>query len=323
MKCFPMVALLAAFGALVAPARADNFPARTISVIVPYAAGGAMDTVGRIVADQLQQKFGVSVIVDNRPGAGGLLGLTYVSKAQADGYTLMISSEVSQALSPALDPKFPLDSLNVFTPIALVGSFPQLLVTRSSLGAESVSQFIALAKSQPGKLNYGSNGVGLTQHVAMELLKKKSGIDLVHIPYRGAMGALTDLLAGRVDANMQSLPNMASQLGNPSLKILATLGAERDDRIPDVPTMIESGFPDFDFTSWTAVFGPQNMPADVVSKISLAVVEAVKLPAVRDRLRSVGFKAEGWDSVKLDSYQRTVAARWKRIAEETGIRIEQ
>jgi tripartite-type tricarboxylate transporter receptor subunit TctC len=308
--------------ATIGSALADNFPSRPITVIVPYAAGGAMDTVGRIVADQLQQKLGGATVVDNRPGAGGLIGMTYVSKAPADGYTLMISSEVGQAMLPALDPAFPLDSLNTFTPIALVGTFPQLLVTRTSLGVNSVAEFIARVKAAPGKLNYGSNGVGLTPHVSMELLKRNAGLDIVHIPYRGAMAALTDLIGGRVDANIQSLPNMASQLNNPSLKILAILSTERDSRIPDVPTMIENGFADFDFTSWTAVFGPPKMPDDIVTKISVALVEATKTPETGERLRNVGFKAEGWDAARLDAYQRTVAARWKVIARETGIRTQ-
>jgi tripartite-type tricarboxylate transporter receptor subunit TctC len=282
-----------------------------------------MDTVGRIVADQLHQRLGATTIVDNRPGAGGLLGMTYVAKASPDGYTLMISSEVGQAILPAIDPSFPLDSLNTFTPISLVGTFSQLLVTRRSLGVNSVAEFIARAKAAPGTLNYGSNSVGTTAHVGMELLKKKAGLDIVHVPYRGAMAALTDLIGGRVDANIQSIPNMTAQLDNPSLKILAILSPERDKRFPDIPTMIESGFPDFVFVSWTAVFGPPKMPPDVVANISSALSEAAKTAEVGERLRNVGFESAGWDAAKLDAFQRSVADRWKKISQETGIKMQQ
>ena len=321
MKC-PIVTALAAV-AFIGSAQAEDYPSRTISIVVPYAAGGAMDAVGRIVAEKLQQKLGVTTVVDNRVGGGGIPGMTYVSKSPPDGYTLMISSEVGQAIQPAMDPSFPLDSLNTFTPVALVGTFPQLLVTRRSLGVNSVAEFIARAKAVPGQLNYGSNGVGLTSHVAMEVLKKGAGLDIVHIPYRGAMAALTDLIGGRVDVNIQSLPNMTSQLDNPSLKVLAVLSEERDKRIPDAPTMIESGIPDFVFVSWTAVFAPPKTPPEIAAKISGAVIEAVNTTEIGERLKNVGFEPAGWDAARLDAFQRSVAERWKRIARETGIKLQQ
>ena len=311
------VALLAVIGS----ARADDFPSRTITIVVPYAAGGAMDAVGRVVSDSLHRKFNVASVVDNRVGGSGIIGMRYVAGAMPDGHTLMISSEVGQAIQPAIDPGFPFDSLNTFTPIALVGTFPHFLVARKGLGVNTVTEFVARAKANPGKLNFGSNGVGTIAHVGMEVLKKRAGLDIVNVPYRGAMAAMTDLIGGRVDANIQSLPNMTAQIDNPSLKILAILSPERDKRFPNVPTMVESGYPGFVFVSWTALFGPPKLPPDIVAKLSGAVGQAVKEPEVAQRLRNVGFDPVGWDAAKLDAFQRSVAATWKTIAKDTGIKM--
>jgi tripartite-type tricarboxylate transporter receptor subunit TctC len=320
---FRLIGLVIALAMSLGGAQADTFPSRTISVVVPYAAGGAMDAVGRIVADSLARKFGVSTVVDNRAGGSGLIGMHHVAGSAPDGYTLMISSEVGQAIQPAIDPAFPFDSLNTFTPIALVGTFPHFLVARKGLGVNTVAEYLAHAKANPGKLNFGSNGVGTIAHVGMELLKKNAGVDIVNVPYRGAMAALTDLIAGRVDANIQSLPNMTAHLENPSLKVLAVLNRERDKRFPAVPTMAESGYPDMIFISWTALFGPPKMSPELVTKISNAVTEAVKSPEVSDRLRGVGFEPVGLDAAQLDAFQRPIAESWKKIAQETGIRLGQ
>jgi tripartite-type tricarboxylate transporter receptor subunit TctC len=317
-----LIASAVALLAMIGSAHADTFPSRTISIVVPYAAGGAMDAVGRVVADSLGKTLGVTTVVDNRVGGAGVIGMRHVAGAPPDGYTLMISSEVGQAIQPAIDPTFPFDSLTTFTPVSLVGTFPHFLVARKSLGVNTVAELVAHAKANPGKLNFGNNGVGTIAHVGIELLMKKAGIDAVNIPFRGAMAALTDLIAGRVDANIQSLPNMTAQLENPSLKILAIFSPERDKRFPDVPTMAESGYPDATFVSWTAVYGPPRMSQDVVAKISKAISQGVKTPEVAQRLRSVGFDPVGLDAVELDTFQRKVAASWKQIAKDTGIKLQ-
>ena len=308
--------------ATVVLARAADSPSRPITVVVPYAAGGAMDAVGRIVAQSLQEKFAVPAIVDNRVGANGLIGMRYVAKAAPDGTTLMISSETGQAILPTIDPSFPLDTLNTFTPISLVGTFPHFLVARRSLGVKTVADFVARAKANPGKLNFGSNGVGTIAHVGMELLKTKAGVDIANIPYRGSPAALFDLMAGTVDANIQSLPVLAGQFDNPSLQILAILSDKRDPRFPDVPTMVESGFPDLVFVSWTAVFGPPAMPSGAVAALSNALSAAAKSSEVAEQLRNVGFEAVGSDAATLDVFQRSVAAKWKAIARETDITMK-
>jgi tripartite-type tricarboxylate transporter receptor subunit TctC len=302
---------------------AQGFPSRAISVVVPYAAGGALDAVGRIVAGELQQRFRVSVVVDNRAGGGGVIGMTHVSRSSPDGYTLMISSETGQAVLPAIDPNFSIDALNTFTPIGLVGTFPHFIIARRTLGVNTVADLIKLARENPGKLNLGNNGVGTIAHVGIELLKRKANIDITNVPYRGANAAVSDLIAGTVDANIQSLPVIRGQLDNPALKILAILSPERDPRFPDVPTMVEAGFPDLVFVSWTAVFGPPGMQRDVVERISTTLIEAVKTPEAAQRLRNVGFEPIGLGPTELDRFQREVAQRWKAIAQETGIKLQQ
>jgi tripartite-type tricarboxylate transporter receptor subunit TctC len=306
----------------VGAASAQGFPSRPISVVVPYAAGGALDAVGRVLADALQQRLKATAVVDNRPGGGGLIGMTHVSRAAPDGHTLMISSETGQAVLPAIDPKFPIDALNIFTPISLVGTFPHFVIARHSLGVNSVPELIELARKNPGKLNLGNNGIGTIAHVGIELLKRKADIDITNVPYRGAAAAVSDLLAGTVDANINSLPVIRGQLDNPALKILAILSPQRDPRFPDVPTIVEAGLPDLVFISWTAVFGPPQMQRDVVERISTALTEAVKSPEAAQRLRNVGFEPSGLDAAELDHFQRDVARRWKIIAQETGIKIQ-
>lgn len=317
-----LIASTLAFVALIGSSHADTYPSRTISIVVPYAAGGAMDAVGRIVADALGKTLNAKTVVDNRAGGAGIIGMRYVAGAAPDGYTLMISSEVGQAIQPAMDPTFPFDSVNTFTPISLVGTFPHFLVARKSLGVNSVAELIAYAKANPGKLNFGNNGVGTIAHVGIELLKKKAGIDATNVPFRGAMASLTELMAGRLDANIQSLPNMTGQLKNPSLKILAIFSAERDKRFPDIPTVAESGYPDIVFVSWTAVFGPPKMQADMAEKISSAIGQAVKTPDVQQRLHNLGFDPVGGSAAQLDTFQRKVAASWKEIERETGIKLK-
>jgi tripartite-type tricarboxylate transporter receptor subunit TctC len=302
---------------------AQIFPSRVITVVVPYAAGGAMDAMGRVFAEAMQQSFHSAVIVDNRAGANGVLGMNYVAKAEPDGHTLMISSETGQAIQPAIDPSFILDSLNTFMPISLLGTFPHFLVVRKSLGVNSVAELLAYAKAHPGKLNFGNNGIGTIAHVGIEVLKRKAGIDAVNVPYRGSMAAFTDLLGGAVDANIQSLPVLAGQMDNPLIKILAILSGERDKRFPNIPTMVESGVPDFVFVSWTAMFGPPAMPKQLVTEISSVLQEAARTNAVRDRMHTLGFEAVGSDAETLDHFQRSVAATWKRIAQETGVRVDQ
>jgi tripartite-type tricarboxylate transporter receptor subunit TctC len=258
------------------------------------------------------------VVVDNRVGGNTVVGMQSVSRAPADGYTLLLSSEAGQAVLPAIDPNFKIDVLNEFTPLSLSAGFGHALVVRKGLGINSVEQLIARAKREPGKLNFGSGGVGTASQISMELLKRRVGIDMVHVPYRGSQAAWTDLIGGTLDCNVQSMPVLTPHIGSPDIKILAVLSPQRIDRLPDVPTMIELGFPNFIFTSWMAVFGPAALPEPIVQKLEHALVAATRSPGVQKRLHSIGFEPFGMDAKTLDQFQRSEARKWKDIARETG-----
>ena len=219
---------------------------------------------------------------------------------------------------PAIDPNFKIDALNEFTPLSLSAGFGHALVVRRNLGINSVQELIARAKAEPGKMNFGSGGAGTVSQISMELLKRRVGIDLVYVPYRGSQAAWSDLIGGTLDVNVQSMPVLTPHIENPNIKVLAVLSAQRIDKLPNVPTMVELGFPGFVFTSWMAVFGPAGMPVPIVQRLEQTLVAAVKSPDAQRRLNAIGFEPFGTGAKALDEFQRAEAAKWKDIAHETG-----
>lgn len=302
-------------------ATAQEFPSRTVTLVVPFPVGGAADAVGRTLADGLRAQLNQTVIVDNKVGGNTVVALQFVSRAAADGYTLVLSSEAGQAVLPAIDPNFKIDSMNELAPLSLTAGFGHALVVRKSLGINSVKELIERAKAKPGQMNFGSGGAGTASHISMELLKRRVGIDMVHVPYRGSQAAWTDLLGGTLDFNVQSMPVLTPQIENPNIKILAVLSPERIAKLPDVPTMIELGFPGFVFTSWIGVFAPAGLPAPIARKLESAMVAAGKTPELQNRLRAIGFDPIGSDAKTLDDFQKSDAQRWREIARETGYSV--
>jgi tripartite-type tricarboxylate transporter receptor subunit TctC len=315
MRIWP---LLFFWAASAITAGAQDFPNRPIALVVPFPAGGAADGVGRTIADALRAQIGQIVVVDNRVGGNTAVGMQYVSRAPSDGYTLLLSSEAGQAVLPAIDPNFKIDALNEFTPLSLSAGFGHELVVRKGLGINSVQDLVARAKSEPGKLNFGSGGVGTVSQISMELLKRRVGVDMVHVPYRGSQAAWTDLIGGTLDVNVQSMPVLTPHIDNPNIKILAVLNPERIPKLPDVPTMVELGFPGFVFTSWMAVFGPVGLPAPIVQKLEQGLVTATKSREVQARLQAIGFDPFGTGAKALDEFQRSEAKKWKEFARETN-----
>ncbi|MEA2983701.1 MAG: hypothetical protein QOF09_5524 [Alphaproteobacteria bacterium] len=304
--------------ASLAIAGAQDFPNRPITLVVPFPAGGAADGVGRTIAEALRDQIGQTVVVDNKVGGNTVVGMQYVSRAPADGYTLLLSSEAGQAVLPAIDPNFKIDALGEFTPLSLSAGFGHALVVRKSLGINSVQELITRAKAEPGKLNFGSGGAGTASQISMELLKRRVGIDMVHVPYRGSQAAWTDLIGGTLDFNVQSMPVLTPHIGNPNIKILAVLSPKRIENLPDVPSMVELGFPGFIFTSWMAVFGPAALPTPIIQRLENALVAGLKSPETRKRLQAIGFDPLGTGAKELDEFQRSEAQKWKDIARETG-----
>jgi len=288
-----MKRILAALAALVclavSPASAQGgYPSKPITMVVPFGAGGALDLIARVLADGLRGELGQPVIVDNKPGASGLLAMRLAAGAAPDGYTIILSSESNHVLLPLLDKNFPLDVAKEFVPVSLSGQFQHTLIVKKELPVGSVKELVAYLRANPGKLSFGSSGVGTQAHIAGEFLSLLTDSKMVHVPYRSSPAALNDLLAGNLDINFQSMPAVRSYIDSPRLKMLAVLSAQRLKELPDVPTMIEAGFPDFQLSSWMGLFGPAGLPADIRGRLSDALVKVGKIDEVQARIRGAG-----------------------------------
>lgn len=267
-----------------------SWPVRPIRLICPYP-GGPVEFSSRLIAQKLQESLGQPVIVENRPGAGGVIAADAVAKAAPDGYTLLMGAVATHAINPALMPNLPYDALRDFRALALVVQVPNVLVVHPSLPVQSVRELIALAKAQPGRLDFASGSTGSTGHLAGELFKQMTGTYLVHIPYRGAAPAVADLLAGRVqlmfDNQASALPNIQSG----KVRALAVTTMQRSDALPEVPTLDASGLKGVDLTTWWGVMAPANTPNDIAQRVALSVQSALMVPEVRERLRNLGAQA--------------------------------
>ncbi len=301
----------------------EPFPSRPITLIVPYPAGGVVDLTARLLADGLKDQLGQPVIVLNKPGANGMIGLVDLVRAQPDGYTLLVNNDGGLAIPPAVDANFKWDPRADYTPIAQVGEFTWLFLISSNLPIKSVQEFIAYAKANPGQLNYGSPGVGTLPHMATELFMRQTGVRMTHVPYKGAAPALTDLLAGVLSMNIQSVPTVITQVSNQRLRVLATLSAERIKELPDTPTMAESGLPEFTISSWNGLFGPPGLPQPIRDRLAQASAAAMMLPAVQEKFRTISLQPVATDAAAFARRYYAEVARWKKLADETGIKVAQ
>ena len=298
----------------------QNYPAKPIRLIVPFPPGGSNDIVGRMIAAQLGDRLGQSVVVDNRGGAGGTIGTDMAAKAAPDGYTLLLIS-VAHAFNPAMYKKLPYDPEKSFAPIGLVAAGPVALMVHPSVPAASVKELIALAKAKPGELNYATAGVGSFQHLASELFKLQTGVNIVHIPYKGGGPAMMDTIAGQAQINMASLIQVIPHAKSGKLRLLATSGAKRSSLFPDVPTVAET-VPGYDATNWWGLVAPLGTPAAVVTKLHSELEVLLKSAETKKRLES-----EGADVVRMDPAQfgRFISAemvKWTKVVREAGITAE-
>jgi tripartite-type tricarboxylate transporter receptor subunit TctC len=312
------LARLAAAGvcvaAAVAPgAVAQEWPARPVKIVAPFAPGGSADTLGRLVAERLAARLNQSFVVENRPGAGGVIGSEVVAKAPPDGYTLVVSGIASHVIAPAMTPA-PFDPLKSFTHVALFGGPPVVLVVHPALEARNLDEFIGLSKSRPGGLSFGSPGQGTQGHLTAELLKAQSGANLTHIPYKGAALAMSDLLGGHVPAVSSTLTTAATQIKAGKARALALSAARRLPDFPDVPTFGESGYPELLATVWFSLSGPAGLPPPIVSKLNAEVRDILKLPDVRRRLESDGVEPNDLDSAAFTAFVRAEIERWTPLA---------
>jgi tripartite-type tricarboxylate transporter receptor subunit TctC len=264
------------------------YPDHPIHLIVPFAAGGGNDTVARLVSEGLATELGQAVVVDNRPGAGGVVGAEAAARAPADGYTLFLGGVGSHAINPNLHAHLPYDPIKDFAPISLIASAPLILVVHPSVPVHSVRELIALAKAQPGKLNYASNGNGSSSHLAAVMFASMAGVDMVHVPYKGLAPALTDLLSGRVQLMFSSVVAIVPHVKDGKLRALAVSSRQRLPLLPDLPTIAEAGVPGYQSSSWYGILAPAGTPPDAVAKLNAALVKVIARPDVRDALAKEG-----------------------------------
>jgi len=297
---------------------ASVFPNHPIRLLVGLPPGGSTDAIARIVASKLGDALGQHVVVDNRTGASGLIASEIAARAPADGHTLLFGASFYSEVYASLERRLPYDPVRDFAPISLVTKVPNVLVVHPALPVRTVADFIAYAKSRPGKLNYASSGNGSSAHLSMELLKKQVGIDVVHVPYKGAPQALVDLLAGEIGVMFGNVPSQIPHLKSGKTRALAVTGAIRNFQLPDVPTMIEAGVPDFEITVWYGVFTPARVPPAILSVLNSALIQSLAAPDVRQRMAVQGAEPTPTTRDEFAAFQKAEVAKWAKVVKDWG-----
>jgi tripartite-type tricarboxylate transporter receptor subunit TctC len=311
--------MLAVCGAVLVcgPVFAQGYPSHPVRIIVPFPAGGSNDIIARIVAQKLTERLGRSFLVENRGGAGGNIGAEAVATSEADGYTLLLTAPPPLTINKSLYKTLPFDPASSFAPVALIASVPIVLVVHPSLGVKNVAELVALAKAKPGKLNFGSSGIGSTNHLAGELLKTVAGIDIVHIPYKGAAPAMNDLLAGTIPMMFDNMPAVLPQVQGKTIDAIAVAGEKRADALPDVPTVAET-LPGFKASAWFGLVAPAKTPAPVLEMLIKELDAILKLPDVRKRFSDLGAEPGRIAGDAFGSFLADETVKWAKIIQTSG-----
>lgn len=317
------LAVLALSLVVAAPAgAAEAWPTRPVKIVVPYAAGGTADFLGRIAAQKLSEAFGQQFIVENRPGAGGIVGSEVVAHAAPDGYTLEVSGVASHIMAPALRSGLDYDPVNGFTHIVLLGGPPDVIAVNAAVKAHSFAELVALAKATPGGLSYGTAGIGAHGQLVCELLQKRARFHMTHVPYRGGGAAIADLVAGHVPVACLTLTTASAQLGAGTVRAVAISTAHRLASYPGIATFAELGYPDLTASTWFAISGPKGVPADVVDRINAAVIKAWQQPDVRKLLDRDAIEAEPLTPAQFTAFFKAEAGRWTPFARASGAKAD-
>ena len=312
-------AALAAAFATGAFAQATDFPNKPVRLVIPFPAGGPADVIARLIGEKLNRAWAQPVIVENRPGAGGNLASEYTARAAPDGYTLLVAAN-SHVTNGALYGNLKYDVIKDFTGITQVAYYSLVLVAHPTVSARTVKDLVALAKSNPGRLTFASAGSGTPTHLANELFRRAAGIDIVHVPYKGAAPATTDLVGGQVQLMFNNPLSALPHVKSGKLHALATTGLERSPTTPDVPTVAELGYPQFEVGTWFAFLGPAGIPKDIVAKIATDVAAAATAPDVRERLLTQGIEVRGTTPAQLDAIMQSDLAKWSKVIREANIK---
>ena len=315
-----LLAALAAGSALAQPAR---FPSKPVTLVVPVAPGGILDTVARMLAaDMAKQLDGQAVVVDNKPGASGNIGASHVAKSPPDGHTLLVGYSMFHVGNPSMFKDLGWDPVRDFSSVAMVAVSPHVVAVHPSVPVQTLKELVALAKREPGKLNYASPGSGSVPHVGMELFKQQTGIDIVHVPYKGAGPMMQDVIAGAVQVTVATPPSILGHVQSGRVKALAVAARERHPLMPTVPTTGESGYPDFELEAWVALFAPAGTPPEVIARLTAATQEALKSPAVIERARSTGMTIRYMAPIALDATVREDLRYWSKVIRAANIRAD-
>lgn len=301
------------------PSPAQDYPTRPITLISPWAPGGTNDLLCRLIGQEITKTLGQTVVVENRPGASGVIGTTYVARSQPDGYTITLGSTPNYTTATVLYPKLPYDPKRDFAPITLVASVPNVLVVSPSLPMHSVAELIAYAKAHPGELSYTSVGKGSTQHLSAKMFESMVGVEMVHVPYKGTAPALQDLLTGRVHLSFENMPPLLPHIASGSLRALAVTAPQRVQQLPDLPTMVEAGLPGYASTVWYAVFAPAGVSAPILTRLHGAIVAALRQPAVISQLATLGATPIGNTPAEMQMYLEAESDKWVGVIRAAGI----
>lgn len=317
---------LAAAGTLAPLAAAHAqaaYPSKPITLVVPFTPGGSVDNSGRLIADRLSRELGVPVLVDNKGGAGGAMGSVHVAKARPDGYTLIVTSQSTHVVNPAVNPNLPYDAIKDFAPITLIDRLANVLLVNADLPVRTFAELVKYAQANPAKLNYASAGTGSVSHLSMELMKNQAKLPMTHIPYRGSGVALSDLLAGQVQLTWNNLSSNLANIRNGKLRALAVAAPQRVSQLPDVPTFAELKLPDLNLTSWTGLAAPANTPAPIIERLYRATRKVLQDPATRATWVEKGMMVP--EDVSPQAYQAEIVERirfYQRIAKANNIVLE-
>ena len=300
---------------------AQSWPQKPIRMVIPYPPGGPTGVMGRLVATKLPELLGQPVIVDNKPGASGQMGAAEVAKAAPDGYTFLTNASI-HVINPHVYSKPLVDPIREFTPVALIGVVPLVMVVPPTQPAKDVKEFIAWARANPGKVNFASASSASAQHLAGEHFKQVTGIDMQHVPYNGSGPALADLVGGHVQLMFDSLPSSMSFIRSGKLKALGASSTKRLAVLPDVPTLIEAGVPDFDLTTWYGVWAPAGTPKDILARMNAEIVRLVVMPDMKEKLAGLGVEASAFTPEQFAAFNRTEYERWGRIVRAANIKLD-
>src|SRR5689334_879530 len=322
MRKLAVALMLACLAFPAGPVRADEYPSHPIRLIVPFAAGGAADTVARIIGKRLGDALGQTVVVEDRGGGGGLIGTELVKNSDADGYTLLLGQSGPISINPGIYPKLPYDPEKDFVPITMTTSYPYVLVVNPSLGVKTVAELVALARSKPGQLNYGTTGLGSSNHLVTELFDNKAGIKMTHIPYRGTSLAVADLIAGQVQVVFADPVSALAQVRAGTLVALAVTSKERSPVAPDLPTIAESGYPGFNAVAWHGIMAPSGTPPAIIDRIYAIIAKTLQDPATIKLIEQQAIQIVGSSPQVFAGFIKQDIVLWKDVAQQAKIEMK-